>query len=201
MNRSTREAELTIGPAPATAAAPDHTGHRGHRMVRVAIGAVTVAAAVAVAANHRADPVTAALLSVTVLWYGVLSAIDIAQQRLPNRITLPLAGAAALAVLLDGLATADLGPTLAAWATGLGFAGTFVVLRFGMGDAKLALTVGMVAGWLGRDAVMATAYAGAVSGAVVALILIVIHRRRDVRFAFGPFLAIGSVAGMLVGVP
>ncbi len=70
-----------------------------HAAVRVAIGTATAVATIAVAAGHRADPVVALLLSIAVLSYGVLSVIDVAEQRLPNRITLPLAGATALAVI------------------------------------------------------------------------------------------------------
>ncbi len=172
-----------------------------HVAVRVGIGVTTLVAAMAVATTYRAEPVMAALLSTTVLWYGLLSAIDTAEQRLPNRITLPLAGVTAAAVLVGGVARSDTGDALGALAIGMCFALVFVFLRFGMGDAKLALTVGTIAGWLGRDAVATTAYVGAISGAVVALTLIVIHRRRNVTFGFGPFLALGSVAGMLVAGP
>ena len=87
---------------------------------------------------------------------------------------------------------------MAAIGTGLAFAAVLLVLRFGMGDVKLAYTVGTIAGWFGREAVMTTVVFGALAGAAVAVALIVIHRRRDVTFGFGPFLALGSVAGMLV---
>ena len=169
-----------------------------HAAVRVAIGGATAAATITVAAGHRADPVVAALLSIAVLSYGVLSVIDVAEQRLPNRITLPLAGATALAVLGGSIARSNTAAALGALGIGLTFALAFVVLRFGLGDAKLALTVGTIAGWFGRDAVMTTVYVCAISGAAMALILIVVHRRRDVTFGFGPFLALGSVAGMVV---
>lgn len=179
---------------------PHLTTDRG--AVRIVIAMVTVIAAVAVAAAHRAEPIVAALLVLVVVCYGVLSTIDAAEQRLPNRITLPLAATTALAVLIGGTTRWDGGATVGALAVGVCFALVFVVLRFGMGDVKLALTVGTIAGWLGRDAIMATAYVGAGSGAAVALLLILVHRRRDVTFGFGPFLAIGSVAGMLVsGAP
>ncbi|MGI9613340.1 MAG: prepilin peptidase [Acidimicrobiales bacterium] len=167
-----------------------------HRAVSVATGALTTLAVVAVAVQHRADPLIAGLLSIVVMCYGVLSAVDIAEQHLPNRITLPLAGVTATLVLGSGIASGNVGAALGALAIGLGLAVVFVLLRFGMGDVKLALTVGTIAGWLGRDAVMVTAYVGAISGAVVALLLIIIYRRRDVSFSFGPILAIGSIAGM-----
>ena len=168
-----------------------------HPAIGVAIGAATTASLIAVVLVHRGDPILAGLLSIVVLCYGALSVVDAAQQRLPNRITLPLAGATAIAVLAGGIARGDLGAAIGALAIGLGFAAVFVVLRFGMGDVKLALTVGTIAGWLGRDAVMTTAYVGACAGAAVAILLLVVHRRRNLTFSFGPFLALGSVAGML----
>lgn len=167
-----------------------------HPAVSAVIGAMTTLAVIAVTVHHRAEPLIAGLLAIVVLCYGVLSAIDIAEQRLPNRITLPLAGVTATLVLGGGIVSGNVGAALGALAIGLGLALVFVLLRFGMGDVKLALTVGTIAGWLGRDAVMVTAYVGAISGAVVALLLIITYRRRDVSFSFGPILALGSVAGM-----
>jgi leader peptidase (prepilin peptidase)/N-methyltransferase len=168
-----------------------------HRAYPVVIGAATAAGAAAVATSHRADPAVSAFLVIAVLCYGVASAIDVAEQRLPNAITLPLAAATTLAVVTGGIVRSDLEAGLGAVGVGLAFSLVMLVMQFGMGDVKLALTVGTIAGWLGRDAVLATALVGAISGAVVASALIIIHRRRDLTFSFGPFLAIGSTAGML----
>ncbi|MEZ5407597.1 MAG: prepilin peptidase [Acidimicrobiales bacterium] len=169
----------------------------GPAPVRAAIGVATAAGAAGVLWNHRAEPVMAALLAAVVLCYGALSAVDAAEQRLPNRITLPLAGATLAAVVVGAVTGGDVTAAVAAVGTGAAFAAVLVVLRFGMGDVKLALTVGMVAGWLGRAAVVATIMAGAAAGAAVALVLLAVHRRRGVAFSFGPALAIGSVVGML----
>lgn len=165
--------------------------------VRVAIGAATAAGAAAVVWSHRGDPAVAVLLSAAVLCYGALSAIDAAEQRLPNQITLPLAAVALGAVTVSAILRADVMTAVGSIVTGLAFAVVLLALRFGMGDVKLALTVGMVAGWLGRAAVVATIMAGASAGAAVALVLIVVHRQRRLTFGFGPALAIGSVVGMM----
>lgn len=147
--------------------------------------------------SHRGDLAVAVLLSAVVLCYGVLSAVDAAEQRLPNRITLPLAAATLGAVVVGAALRADPMAAVVAIGTGGAFAAVLCVLRFGMGDVKLALTVGMVAGWLGRAAVAATILAGASAGAVAALALILVHRRRGLAFSFGPALAFGSVVGMM----
>lgn len=165
--------------------------------VRAGIGAATVAGVAAVAWTHRGDPTVALLLSTAVLCYGALSAVDAAEQRLPNRITLPLAAATLGVVVASAVLRSDVMTAVGAIATGLAFAVVLLALRFGMGDVKLALTVGMVAGWLGQTAVVATVVAGASAGAAAAVVLIVVHRQRHLTFGFGPALAIGSVAGMM----
>lgn len=167
--------------------------------MRAGIGAATAAGMAAVIWSHRTHPVLAALLSAAVLCYGALSVVDAAEQRLPNRVTLPLAAATLAAVVAGAALRADASAALAAVGTGVAFAVVLFVLRFGMGDVKLGLTVGMVAGWLGREAVVATVMAGASAGAVAAVALIVVHHRRGLSFSFGPALAIGSVVGMVVG--
>ncbi|MEM9565949.1 MAG: A24 family peptidase [Actinomycetota bacterium] len=167
------------------------------RPVQVAIGVLTAAAVVAVLVAHRSSPLLGVLLATVVVAYGALSIIDAAEQRLPNRITLPLAAATSVAVLIGGVVRSDVGAGFGAMGVGLLFAVVLFVLRFGMGDVKMALSVGTIAAWLGRETVMLTVFVGALAGAVVALALIVIYRRRTISFSYGPFLAIGSVAGMI----
>lgn len=168
-----------------------------HRLVQVGIGMITVVAVAVVAAQHWSDPAAALGLAAVVMTYGRLSIIDLAEQRLPNRITLPLAGATLLVIFAAGVGGGQTAGAVTAIGVGLVFAILLAVLRFGMGDVKLALTVGMIAGWFGRDALLATIYTAATAGAIVALILMVVHRRRELTFGFGPCLALGSVAGML----
>ena len=170
----------------------------GHPVVGAVIGLATAGSIGLVVRIHWADPGLAVLLGVVVACYGALSIVDAAEQRLPNRLTVPLAIATAVAVTAGGLVRSDPGAGLGAIGAGLVFAGVLMLLRFGMGDVKLGLTVGTIAAWLGLDAVVATVYAGALSGAAMALTLMAIHRRRDLSFGFGPFLALGSVAGMIV---
>lgn len=169
--------------------------------LRVGIGAVTLVGVVGVVVAHRDAPLTAVLLAAVVMAYGLLSIIDAAEQRLPNRITLPLAGASAVMVLAAGIARSDIGAGLGAVGVGLLFAVVLFLLRFGMGDVKMSLTVGTIAGWFGSDIVMATMLTAAIAGGIVALALILVHRRRTITFSYGPFLAIGSVIGMIAAGP
>jgi leader peptidase (prepilin peptidase)/N-methyltransferase len=127
----------------------------------------------------------------------VLSAIDIAERRLPNRIVLP----SAVAVLLAQIALAPdraLEWTLAA----LGAALVLLVLQLlypaglGMGDVKLALLLGAALG----TAVISALLFGFLAAAVFALVLIarygLVVRRRTIPL--GPFLALGGIAVMLL---
>lgn len=168
-----------------------------HRGLRAAIAAVTLVAVVLVALAHQDHPVTAALLAGVVMALGALSMVDVAEQRLPNRITYPLALATITVVVIAGALQGELLRAGVAIGVGLVFAVALMLLRFGMGDVKLAVSVGTIAGWLGWQALATTMLAMALSGALAAVGLMVIHRRRDVAFSYGPFIAIGSVAGML----
>jgi leader peptidase (prepilin peptidase)/N-methyltransferase len=165
--------------------------------IRALIVAATTAGVAAVGWAHRDDLLVAALLLPVVIAYGVLSIIDAAEQRLPNNITLPLAAASAVIVVVAGVVAGSVGRGLIAVGVGLAFAVVLFVLRFGMGDVKLALTVGTVAGWFGANTVITTMLASALSGAVAAMVLLAIYRRRNVYFSYGPFLAIGSTIGMI----
>ncbi len=149
---------------------------------------------------------------------AVLSDVDLAEHRLPNNLVGPLAGAVALWLVAAGIVGDDVGRSVRALAVGLAVAAAFLAVAMvgdlGMGDVKLALPVAMVAGWLGARAGEATVVATGMSAAVGAAVLIgrsrSRHRNRNAdrdgatarpRLPFGPFLALGAVAGVLVAAP
>ncbi len=168
------------------------------RAVRIVALASAVAAAAAVLGAHLDHGWRAGPLAAMVLALGYLSVVDLAEHRLPNRIVVPLIGCAGLVVLADGLlGSSSLSAALAHMAVGVTAASVLLILRFGMGDVKLVLAIGTVASWLGPEAVSWTAITASVGGAVASIALMVIYRRVRLDFGFGPFLAVGSVAGML----
>ncbi len=169
-----------------------------HPVVRGAIVVATVVGVMAVIVAHRTEPVLAGLLGAMTVALGVLSFIDVAQQRLPNVITLPLAAISWLVVLVWSAVEGRPLDGLGAIGVGLVFAVVLFLFRFGMGDVKLSLSVGAVAMWLGREALLSTIMVVAVAGAVVAVGLMIVYRRRSLTFGYGPFLALGSVAGMIL---
>jgi leader peptidase (prepilin peptidase) / N-methyltransferase len=130
----------------------------------------------------------------------VLSAIDIESHRLPNRIVLP----AAVLIVLARLATAP--GHWAVWiGAAIGAAAFFLVFALaypaglGMGDVKLALLLGAALG----SAVIPALLLGTLAGAAAAVVLLVRHgteaRRRAIPF--GPFLAFGAIATLLLLAP
>jgi leader peptidase (prepilin peptidase) / N-methyltransferase len=141
-------------------------------------------------------------------FFGVLgvalAAIDIAVQRLPDRLTLP--AYPILIALLTGAAIVghDFGALLRALLGGLALAGVYLVLalvgrgQLGGGDIKLAGVAGLALGWLGWPILIdGTALGFALSA--VAIVALLAARRLTLRSAisFGPFLFAGALLAML----
>jgi leader peptidase (prepilin peptidase)/N-methyltransferase len=128
---------------------------------------------------------------------AVLAAIDLERRVIPNRIVLP----ATVAVLLGNLA-AEPGRA-AEWAIACAAAGLVALSvallargGLGMGDAKLCFLLGAGLGW----AVVSGLLIGVFAGAVAAGLLLLRHGRaaRGMLLPYGPFLALGGVAALLL---
>lgn len=136
----------------------------------------------------------------------LLATIDRRVHRLPDRLTLPLAGAAV--VLLGGAALLPehAGSWLSALLGGLALGGFYFLLflinpnGMGFGDVKLALSLGVALGWYGWAVVFAGGFAGFVLGAVYGLGLVILRRAgRRTGIPFGPFMIAGALLGILFG--
>jgi len=134
-----------------------------------------------------------------------LAAIDIAVQRLPDRLTLPaypiLIAMLGVAALLSGDAAA-LGRALLGC---LALSGCFLVLalvrpgHLGGGDIKLAGLTGLVLGWLGWPALITGTALAFVLSAIVSLALLAARRiTLHSAMSFGPFLVAGTVLAALI---
>ncbi len=170
------------------------------------------AAAFAALAWRWTDPVDLAVLGVYVAALIVLLATDLDQKLLPDLITFPLMGYA-LAVLLLGLnpvladkaqtfvANGDLGALLAAVGTPALLAVTDRVFRgaLGMGDLKLAVSLGLM---FGVTQLFAGFLIGTITFAAVVLLL-VLSRRVSMKTAvpFGPALIVAGVAAAVIELP
>ncbi|MGW2557671.1 prepilin peptidase [Streptomyces sp. NPDC001514] len=169
------------------------------------VPALTALVCAALAAAAGARPETAVWMLLTPVAV-LLALIDRNVHRLPDHLTLPLAGAAA--VLLGGAALIPgaAGSWPAALLGGLALGGGYFVLflinpnGMGFGDVKLALSLGVALGWYGWGALFVGAFAGFLLGAAYGLGLVVLRRAgRKSAIPFGPFMISGALIGLLLG--
>lgn len=144
------------------------------------------------------DPALAAIGMVFVAMLAVVTLTDLERRVIPNKVLI----AGAVVCLAIALPTDPAGVPerliAAAAAGGLFF---LVALAYpggmGLGDVKLAATMGL---FLGR-AVAPAILAALLAGSLVGLALIARHGAgaRKMAIPFGPFLALGGVVGLLAG--
>ena len=164
------------------------------RYVAAAVVALPVVALVFARSGASGDSFVAACV-VAVL--AVLSAIDIAERRLPNEIVLP---AAAMVFVAQSVLAPE--RTLELALAGVGAALLLLLPRLfypaglGMGDVKLALLLGAALG----SAVLAALFLGVVAAAAYGVFLLVRDgaSARRATIPLGPFLAFGAVAVLLL---
>ncbi|WP_328749554.1 A24 family peptidase [Streptomyces sp. NBC_00285] len=175
----------------------------GPRTPLVSLATALLCAVLALATDTR--PELAVWLLLTPV--GVLLAlVDLRVRRLPDLLTLPLAGAALAllgAVALVPEHTGDWPRAL--WAALVLGAFYYVLWRLnpggmGFGDVKLALGAGAVLGWYGWDTLLLGTFAGFLLGALCGGVLVLVGKAgRKTAIPFGPFLIAGAYAGLLVG--
>lgn len=164
--------------------------------------AVTVVGAAAIALRAP-SPARFVVLA----WFGavlvVVSAVDAVHYRIPDRVTFPSVGVAALALgalaLLEGSTAPLVGGCVGAvtFSSVLGVAHLLSPRGMGLGDVKLAVVLGAVCGAFAPDVgaalatVLAALFAASLAGTLLGLGLLAV-RRRNAPFPFGPALAAGS---------
>ncbi|MEU9013336.1 A24 family peptidase [Streptomyces sp. NPDC048479] len=136
----------------------------------------------------------------------LLAQVDRNVHRLPDRLTLPLAAAAAVLLGLAALLPADAGSWPTALLGGLVLGAAYFVLflihpnGMGFGDVKLALSLGVALGWYGWTVLFTGAFAGFLLGSLYGVGLMVLRRaNRRTAIPFGPFMIVGALAGLLLG--
>ncbi|MEV6163305.1 prepilin peptidase [Streptomyces sp. NPDC052052] len=211
---STRCAMCAAAPVPrAVRTGPTDRGDGGEDAgqypARYAPGAlvpvVTALACVVLAAATGLRPELAVWLLLAPV--GVLLAtIDRRVHRLPDRLTLPAAAAAAVLLGVAALLPEHGGSWRSALLGGAGLGAFYYLLYLinpsgmGFGDVKLALSLGAALGWYGWGVVFAGGFAGFLLGAVYGLVLMVLRRAgRKTGIPFGPFMLTGALLGILLG--
>jgi leader peptidase (prepilin peptidase) / N-methyltransferase len=157
---------------------------------------------------------SAELPAVLVLLAGLVavSAVDLVYLRIPTRF-IHLTGAAAAAAIAIAAVAAGPAGQLAGAALGgavyAGFLGAFYVVSpamLGFGDVRLGALIGAVVGWLAwapdqpvegpLTAVLRAAFVAGLVGTAAGTVLLIV-RRQNRPFPFGPAMAAGAVFAVL----
>lgn len=130
---------------------------------------------------------------------AILSAVDLDERRIPNKVLGPMSILAAVLLVGAALLEGRLEVVPRMLLGGLGYAGPMLLLgliapgSMGMGDIKLAAYIGAHLGWFGAIYVILGAFGAFILGAVVGLLLIVLRKKgRKDTVPFGPSMALGG---------
>jgi len=143
---------------------------------------------------------TAALLAISI--------IDLEHFIVPDRITAPLTVSSLVLLGVAAGADGDWSRYGRSLLGGLAFFAFLLLLNIinprgmGMGDVKLAFSLGLFLGWLGWGQVFLGGFLSFLLGAVVGVALIAtkVKTRKD-HVPFGPFLATGTLITILWAAP
>ena len=168
-------AEVAAGLALAVVAARATSGWELAALVWLVLVAVPLAL-IDVAVHRLPDPLTAAAFTGTL----ALLAVAALAGHQPGRLAHAAIGAAILACFY-----------LALW-----------LIRpdgMGLGDAKLAASIGLVLGWTSWQALLTGTFTGLMLAAVYGGVLIAAHRAsRTSQLPLGPFILLGALAAIAV---
>lgn len=169
----------------------------------IALELVTAAVLALLLARFGGQPDLAAFVLLGVVAVA-LAVIDVAVQRLPDRLTLPAYPAIVALLAAAAITEHDGGALVRALLASLALAGGYLLLallragQLGGGDIKLACLVGLALGWLGWRTLFIGACLGFVLAAMVGLVLLA-GRRVTLHSAisFGPYLLGGALLAIL----
>lgn len=148
---------------------------------------------------------TTAYLLVAAL--GVAMAyIDVREHRLPDWLTLHAFAAAAIALGVAAVVDGEWGAYGRAWlaaTAALAFYLLLALLRpadLGLGDVKLAASIGLLLGWISWPVLVFGIFAGFVVGALVSIVLLATRRAgRRTAIPFGPAMLAGALVAVVWG--
>jgi leader peptidase (prepilin peptidase) / N-methyltransferase len=165
---------------------------------------ITSAAVIALLlAKFGGQPAVAAFAYLAVIGVA-LSQVDLAVQRLPDRLTLPAYPALVTLLTVAAAADDDWAALFRAMLAGLALGGGYLMLslvsggQVGGGDIKLAGLAGLVLGWLSWDTLIVGAFAGFLLAALVSVGLLAARKiSKRSRLSFGPYLLGGALLATL----
>lgn len=173
--------------------------------IRIVLAALTAAAWAAFAAGRGLGADLPAYLLVGALG-AAMAYIDVREHRLPDWLTIPAFGGAALLLAVAAGTSGEWGSYGRAWLAAVALAVAFLVLallrpgELGMGDVKLAAVLGLLLGWIGWGHVILGAFASFLFGGLYSLGLVFAGRAsRRSHIPFGPFMLAGTLATVVWG--
>lgn len=179
----------------------------GHKIrIRDPLVEVAMAATWALlAARFGVSPILPALLAFAFTLVTV-SAVDLDERRIPNKVLAPMGALAAILLVGAALIEGEPETILRMLMGGLGYAvpmfllGIVVPGSMGMGDVKLAAYLGAHLAWLSLPHVLVGAFLGFLIGAVLGLVLIAVKKKgRKDTLPFGPSMALGAFLILFIG--
>jgi leader peptidase (prepilin peptidase)/N-methyltransferase len=134
---------------------------------------------------------------------ATLGVVDARTHRLPDAVTLPTLAAVLLLLSLAAVAAGDGSRLVRAAAAAAVLGVAYLLLHLvnrrglGLGDVKLAVLLGLPAGWAGWEAVWWTGALPFLLGGLAALALVVARRAtRHSALAFGPWMLAGAAGAL-----
>lgn len=179
-------------------------GQCGHRFgVPAAMELVTATVLALLLARFGVQPQMVAFALLGALGVA-LATIDVAVQRLPDRLTLPAYPALIALFAVTAAFEHDGGALVRALLGSVAMTGGYLLLallragQLGGGDIKLAGLVGLTLGWLGWPTLVIGACLGFVLASVVSVIMLAARRiTLHSAISFGPYLLGGALLAIL----
>ena len=170
--------------------------------------ALAVGCATAVLLGALAARVHPGLVLAAACWLAAcavpLAFVDAAVRRLPDRLTVTAYAGTAALLLLAAAVTGPWSALPRAALGGLALAGFYLLLLLispsgmGLGDVKLAASLGTLLAWFGWRVLIGGGFAGFLLAALYALLLLLAGRAgRKQHIPFGPFMIAGAVLAVL----
>ncbi len=189
-----------LAATPAVAALARRLRHGTVHLAAAGWGTLAAGCILAGAAAAARPPAAAAVTAMLLAAFLAAAAVDAAEQRLPDLVTIG-ASVLGLAALTAVTLTTGTGSPTRALVGGAIFGGWILVgallVRdgYGLGDVKLAASVGILLGWASW---MTVAVGILVSQIAIIVMLLHSRHRGQKRTALGPAFAAGALAAVIL---
>jgi leader peptidase (prepilin peptidase)/N-methyltransferase len=134
-----------------------------------------------------------------------LAIIDLKVHRLPNSLNYSMFVTLFAAITVKSFSDKSLTALFDSLTQSFALALFYLIIRLlsrggmGVGDIKLALSIGLVSGYFGKFMIFTSAYAAFILGTVVAILMIFLKKgNRKSAIPFGPFMITGIFVALII---